>query len=120
MNISPFLSISSPCDIALQWSKEQLTRAGLRPVQTFDLSAARTSSYDCPCPHHGTEACDCQMVILLVYGDTPEPSTLILHGNRGQTWVSLADGPRQKTDSKLPIEIKQVLQQMPAGNVLTE
>jgi len=50
------------------------------------------------------------MVVVLVYGDAPEPATLILHGNNGRTWLSIADGPRQRSDTKLSAEIKQILE----------
>ena len=115
MNISPFLSINQLCDEALQWTKERLLQAGLRVVQTFDLHAARVGSHDCPCPNHGTYECDCQMVVMLVYGKAEEPVTLILHGNDGQTWLSIADSPRQKPDTKLTAEIKQVLEKAPVS-----
>jgi hypothetical protein len=113
MNISPFLSVNHPCNEALQWTNQQLKKAGLRSVQTFDLYAARVGMHDCPCPNHGTNECDCQMVILLVYGKAEEPVTLILHGNDGQTWLSIAEGPRQRSDTKLPAEIRQALEKVP-------
>jgi len=91
MNLSPFVSIDHSCDDALKWSKEQLAQAGLHPVQTFDLHAARVGLHDCPCPNHGTEACDCQMVVLLIYGDADMPETLVLHGNGEKTWLSIMD-----------------------------
>jgi hypothetical protein len=109
MNLSPFLTIDLPCDETMQWSQEQITRAGLRSVQTFDLQAARHASHDCPCPNHGGEDCDCQMVVLLVYGSTAEPVTLIMHGNSGQTWLSFADSPRQDGDPKLLASIRNAL-----------
>ncbi len=111
MNVSPFLSVTQPCGEALQWTNKQLQKAGLRPVQTFDLSAARNALHECACPNHGTEACDCQMVIVLVYGDIPEPLTLILHGNNGQTWLSIVDNPCQGLDAKLSAEIRRALAQ---------
>lgn len=129
MNISPFLSINQPSDEALQWTKQQLSQASLRVVQTFDLHTARLAMHDCPCPNHGTEACDCQMVVLLVYGKVADvstglntsvstlpmvvntsPATLILHGNDGQTWVSIANDPQQRTDAKLINSIRQALE----------
>ena len=110
MNISTFLSINHPCDEALQWTNKQLSQAGLRPVQTFDLHAARVGLHDCPCPNHGAEECDCQMVVLLVYGKTSEPVTLILHGNDGQTWISIAEDARQRADTKLLAVIQQSLE----------
>ena len=91
MNISPFLNVSSTCDQTLQWVNQRLLEAGLRGVRTFDLHTARAASRDCACPAHGTEQCDCQMVVLLIYGNTEEPATLILHGNDGKTWLSLTD-----------------------------
>src|SRR5512139_2932632 len=109
MNISPFLSISSPCEKTLHWTKKCLARVGLRAVQTFDLHAVRAGMHDCPCPNHGRQDCDCQMVVLLVYGDVETPASLILHGNEGQTWLSIADEPRQRADPELLAVIKQAL-----------
>ena len=114
MNISPVLSVNQSCDITLQWAKKQLSQASLRAVQTFDLHAARLAMHDCPCPNHGTNECDCQMVVLLVYGKAAEPVTLFLHGNDGQTWLSIADDPRQRADAELLQAIRQALDiQMP-------
>jgi hypothetical protein len=109
MNISPFLSVNKSCDATLQWTKMQLSQADLRAVQTFDLHAARSGTHDCPCPHHGTEECDCQMVVLLVYGRVTEPVTLILHGNDGQTWVSIVNDPQQRVDAKTMVLIQHAL-----------
>ena len=117
MNVSPFLSVDQSCDEVLHRAKGQLSQAGLRAMQTFDLHAARIGLQNCPCPNHGTDECDCQMVVVLVYqkyGDVSppldtSPVTLILHGNHGQTWLSLAEDPHQVSEPKLPAEIKQVL-----------
>jgi hypothetical protein len=110
MNISPFLSINHSCDEALQWTRQQLSQAGLRAVQTFNLHTARLAMHDCPCPNHGTEECDCQMVVVLVYGKVAEPVTLILHGNDGQTRVSIANDPQQRVDAKTMMLIQQVFE----------
>lgn len=100
----PFLSIDSPCDQALQTTKTKLSRVGLSAVQTFNLTMARLGVHDCSCPNHGAEACDCQMVVLLVYGDTVEPVTLILHGNDGQTWLSIPEGPTSNAGLKEQVQ----------------
>lgn len=126
MNVSPFLSVNRSCDEAMPWVNEQLLQAGLRPVQTFDLHTARMGLHDCPCPNHGTNDCDCQLVVMLVYGKTEDvstlpavvntgPVTLILHGNDGQTWLSIAEGPDQRTGMKLSTEIKLVLEKAPVS-----
>lgn len=108
--LSPFLSIDSSCDQALQTTKTHLSEAGLSAVQTFNLNTARLGLHNCCCPNHGTEACDCQMIVLLVYGEAPEPATLILHGNDGQTWMSIADSASQRGDPKLVTRIRRVLE----------
>ena len=93
MSMSPFLSVQCPCQEALAWVNQLLAEANYRSVQTFDLQEARTGSSSCTCLHHGTEVCDCQMIVLLVYGGASQPATLILHGNDGQTWLSIGDLP---------------------------
>ena len=109
-NLSPFLTLKCSCDEALLWSSQNLTRNGLRVIQTFDLHTARHALKDCLCPHHGTSKCDCQMVVLLVYGEASEPATLVLHGNNGQTWLSLVSPPLQRVDPIIRSSIEQALQ----------
>ena len=106
---SPFLSLDCNCDEALLRLEGKLAAANLRVVQTFDLQSARLGLDDCPCPHHGTSACDCQMVILLLYGQTGVPATLILHGNGGQTWLSLIDRPGQPAGAEALAIVRGVL-----------
>jgi len=79
-------------------------------MQTFDLRDARLGFDDCPCPHHDTSQCDCQMIILLVYGGQAEPITLILHGSDGRTWLSLVNTLAQHADLSLQVSIKKALQ----------
>lgn len=110
MNISPFLSINHPCGEVLPWAMKQLLQIDLRPIQTFDLHDARLATQDCSCPHHGTSACDCQMVVLLVYGKAADPTTLILHGNDGRTWISIANDPQQVANPKMVTSIQQALE----------
>ena len=114
MNISPFLSVNRTCDEALQWTKKQLSQVGLRPIQTFNLRTVRVGLHDCPCPNHGTDECDCQMVVLLVYGNASEPATLILHGNDGQTWFSIVNNSLQHTDASIRSAIERALQLNPS------
>ncbi len=109
MTTPSFLTVDLPCDVALQAAKKKLTQTGLRALQTFDLHTARHTQQDCPCPNHGTADCDCQMVVLMVYGETAEPATLILHGSDGQTRFSIADDSFQRADRKLVASIKEAL-----------
>src|SRR5574341_67309 len=107
---SPLLSMNSSAEDTQRWIKERLLQVGLRPVQTFDLQTARLGLHDCSCRNHGTEACDCQLVVLLVYGEVAEPATLILHGNDGKTWVTFSDNPLYRADIKLVNRIRQALE----------
>ncbi len=93
MSFSPFLAMQQDCDRVLQWTIEQLTRAGLQTMQTFDLNAARAGRGECLCQEHAAKKCDCQMVILFVYEQAGEPVGLILHGKQGQTRLSFAETP---------------------------
>ncbi len=109
MSISPFFSVHQPCDTALMWAKERLSQTGLRSIQTFDLHTARAGLHNCSCAHHGTDECDCQMIVILVYGDSEQPSTLILHGSDGQTWFSIVDEPGEKTNAMTAMAIRNSL-----------
>jgi len=105
----PFLILEQPCDEAIAWITRQVNGAGLQIMRTFDLQAARHDPADCPCPHHGTDQCDCQMVVLLVYGDDRQPVTLVAHSHDGKTWFSLVDTPQQRADPRLEATIRQAL-----------
>jgi hypothetical protein len=86
----PFLALDQTCQQVDVWVREELAQAGLRVVPTFDLQIARLAHPDCACPHHGTDACSCQLVILLVYGKQESPATLVIHGQDGKSWISFA------------------------------
>src|SRR5512147_687379 len=105
----PFLELEMDCGEAAAWSAQRLNSAGLHTVRTFELQAAHVPQIGCNCPHHGTDRCDCQMVILLVYGESLQPASLIAHGHDGLTWISLVDTPQQRVDGHLEMMIRQAL-----------
>lgn len=106
---SPFLILDQPCDAAIDWVSRQIAGSGLEIVRTFDLHVARHAHAGCPCPHHGTDQCDCQMVVLLVYGGDRQPVSMVAHGYNGQTWFSLVDTPQQRADPRLEAAIRRAL-----------
>jgi len=106
---SPFMSIQAPCEDAVSLVIQQLDNAGLFVTRTFDLKDARLPQTDCSCPHHGTEQCDCQMIVLLVYANGSSPVSLVAHGYEGKTWISLIDTPQQHADCDLIAFIHQIL-----------
>lgn len=103
---APILTVHQPCDMAVTWMVGQLKQAGLSVLRTFDLQLARSAQAACPCPYHGTESCDCQMVVLLVYPAGGSPVTLIGHGDDSTTVFSLVDTPQQKVDPQLEAVIQ--------------
>ena len=109
---SPFLILEQSCDVAIDWFVRQISNTGLQVIRTFDLQAARHDQAGCPCPHHGTEQCDCQMVVLLVYGSRGhklserQPVSIVAHGYNGQTWFLVVDTPQQRPDPSIEAAIR--------------
>ena len=101
MEKAPFLVLELPNDIAIDLMMQQIRSLGFQVSTTFDLQEARHSHVNCACPHHGTQQCDCQLVILLIYGNGPRPATLIAHGQEGKTWFSFGDSFPQHSSQHL-------------------
>src|SRR5581483_8667925 len=101
--ILPLLVLDQTCEQVLVWIHGKLTDAGFRPVKTFDLHVARLAHPDSPCPHHGTDDCNCQMMILLVYGNHGNPATLVIYGQEGRAWLSLAIPVNEHSNQHLEV-----------------
>jgi hypothetical protein len=106
---SVFMMMEKPCDEAVEWLSQMASRAGLSVLRTFDLQMARQAQMVCPCPHHGTDQCDCQMVVLLLYQGSSAPLAMVAHGYEGQTWFSVVDTPQQHADPHLVAAIRTIL-----------
>jgi hypothetical protein len=110
----PFLILEQPCNEAAAWVIRQVSGAGLQVLRTFDLQDARHDPAECPCPHHGTDRCDCQMVVLLIYGGDYQPVSLVAHSHDGKTWFSLVDTPQQRADPRMQ---RAILQALPSESI---
>ena len=111
------LYLPKSCDDSIQYFQDRLTQAGFQVIQTFDLQGTGRMETTCTCAHHGTAQCDCQMVILLVYGMENQPVSLMVHGHNGQTWLSLVELLGQ-ADTHLEAEVCRILtshQETPAA-----
>lgn len=104
-----FLTLNQAWSDVLPWVSRQLGDAGLQVKQTFNLQLARQMQKDCPCPHHGTAQCNCQILVLLVYRNVGPPITLTIHGYDANTWVSLVDVPGQRADPFFESSIRRLL-----------
>jgi len=106
---TPYLTLSKPFDEMLAWATRQLEDFGFQIEQTFDLQVARQSHIGCPCPHHGTDQCSCQMVILLVRKQGSDPTTMVLHGNNEQTNFTLIKQINGQPDHNLESHLSESL-----------
>jgi hypothetical protein len=92
---SAIITLQADSQTAIEQSMQRLNLAGLQVMRSFDLRVARAAHVGCNCPHHGTDQCDCQMVVLLVYDQDSPPATLVVHGHDGETQFALVDTPEQ-------------------------
>lgn len=51
------------------------------------------------------------MMVLLIYGKAEEPVTLILHGDDGQTWLSIVNNSIKQADPFIHVFIEQMIQE---------
>jgi hypothetical protein len=103
------MMLDLPCDEAVSWLIERAHRAGLSVLRTFDLKMARQVQTACPCPQHGKNQCNCQMVVLLVYQDHREPLAMIAHGYEWQTWFSVVDTPLQPANPQIVAAVHRLI-----------
>lgn len=101
LSTNTLLTIHSDSETATSSATENLRQAGLQVVQSFDLQTARATQKDCTCPYHGTEQCNCQMVMLLIYPQVGAPATMVIHSHNEQTHISLVDSPGQRPSPEL-------------------
>ena len=106
---TPLLTLPIEGDKAVTQAIQSLNWAGMQVLRSFDLKMARSVHIDCACPHHGTEQCDCQMVVLLIYYQEHPPATLVAHSHHGQTQFALVDTPHQHPHPDLQDTLHKVL-----------
>ena len=106
---SLFMTFEKPGEDTISWTTQLLRNAGMRVIRTFDLRETRRSHPDCPCHHHGTDLCDCQMSVLLIYHGDQSPASLLIHSFQETTWLYLVDTPEQPVNHALGFLIREIL-----------
>ena len=96
-------TLARGADEATTWVTTRLEARGLSVTRSFDLRSARAAGGRCTCRSHGTAACDCQMVVLLVYGRQRAPATVMI--KNGTHWTLAAQGTLR---ADLMIEERQI------------
>jgi hypothetical protein len=108
-NFTPILTLAQSHEGALLDVTSRLRSDRLKVVRSFDLQSACATSPGQLCPHHREEACDCQLVVLLVYADDGAPVSLIAHSNDGLTQFGLGIFPDEKPNPALESRITNAL-----------
>lgn len=82
-------------------------------VRSFTLRAALTADMDCGCPNRGTDACQCQYVVLLVYSPSQPvgrpPATVTVHSRSAAAWVTVVQDANALPDPALVDQIMAAL-----------
>ncbi len=102
---------------AIAQATQLLIEAGLQVVRTFDLRSACADQPGGVCPHHGTAPCNCQLAVLLVYGQAETPAALMVHSCDDQTWFSVVNVPQQRADPQLESTIVQAMSPITSDGV---
>jgi hypothetical protein len=108
--ITPLHTFASPHQTVISWITQRLTLLGLVVRSSFDLQVAKSVHLGCDCPHHGTEQCDCQIVVLLVYDQDEGPVSLVVHSQDGTTILSMANQLSVLDDKTLAGKIDHALE----------
>ncbi len=85
---TPLFVVPQNCDQVIDQISQQLASAGFQTFPTFNLKTTLPADRCCDTP---PERCECQVVILLVYGKEDPPFTLSLFGEKGTTTVAMND-----------------------------
>lgn len=109
-NAVELFSVRMSCDAVVAAAGDRFIQQGFPVIRTFDFQLARAGQEQCSCPHHGTALCNCQMVMLLIYGLQDMPLTLVCHGYDGWTHLSLVDSPQQRISVENLSIIEDILQ----------
>ncbi len=120
--MTEILILPQHCEEATIRVTQTLTDCDLKVIRSFDLHHVwpLTAPDGCHCTYHGTAPCDCRVVIMLVYGQTGPPATLVAHGHDGMTWFTLVDTPEQRPLPDLAARITAALQGETCDLALTE
>ena len=106
---NPFITLHQDPQTVLEWVRKQIWAAGLEVICTFDLQLARKNQQSNTCPQHGSMACNCQLMILMVYKSPNAPISLIGYGDSSCTSLSVINTPEQQADPLLFESLREIL-----------
>jgi hypothetical protein len=101
LDMKNIVTIIENSETALAKVTELLFEHGLQVERSFDLRITQKVDINCSCPRHGTTLCDCQIIVLLIYGSKKGPETVVAHSQDGRTHFSLVSQPDNSESSDL-------------------
>ena len=107
--VPPLLAIDQSCKQVQVMVCRKLSSTGCQIRKTFDLQTARLPEIFCDCSNNGIETRECQLIVLLVYGELDIPITLILQGVGGRTFLSLVKPLGQSCTQQFENKIRHLL-----------
>lgn len=107
--MSHFLALPLAWEQVVSEITRLLSGAGLQVVRSFELHSTRAARLGYTCPYHGAEGCNCQLIVLLVYGQDRSPISLVIQGRDQQTWVSVVNRPGQRVEARQETAILRAL-----------
>jgi hypothetical protein len=113
---SHILSTHADSQLFVDLLVEGLTGAGLPVVQSFDFQLGKSLHSQCTCPHHGSQLCDCQMVMLLIYDLESQPVTLVVHGQDGKVHLGLVRNQERQSEEGIRNLVRSILSDYPSGS----
>lgn len=97
--------LNTDSETAAQIVTAILTRQGYHVLRSFDLRSALVAHPKRVCPCHGTSPCNCQFVVLLVYGRAARPVVVIAHGHDQETSLQIVSDLQERPDPDLAGEV---------------
>jgi hypothetical protein len=86
---NPLCVLDQDCQIITSRIIQEVEKAGMQTLRSFDLDTMRSSGKGFCCPIHGTSVCTCHLVILLMQMHEHGSLTVILEGIDRQTSIYL-------------------------------
>lgn len=112
MNVGrkPIFVLDQDCIAITNRLIQEVEKAGMQTMRSFDLDVVRSSGKGFCCPVHGTSSCTCHLVVLLILLRERGCVTVILEGSNQQTSVYL-EGGLDETEEQIDLTLTAALSQ---------
>lgn len=105
----PLITLNTDWNEALSRITQYLENNDLRVVCSFNLQMDFPVNFNCSCPHHNSDECNCSMAVLLVYAPEKPPVSLLIHGHEEQISFMLAASHQQYRDHEVAELVRALL-----------